>query len=113
MTNKGFSPIFEKCFVLVLKLIMIRLNKILSLIISLAVFIFFFKILIKLLPLILFGALILMFPYRKLTEKLSQMLGNNRDFESIPGQTYKQCRYCQKKAARKALTCDFCGRTFE
>ena len=92
---------------------MTSLNKILSLIISMAIFIFFFKIFIKLLPLIAFSALILMFPYGKITEKFSQIFGGNRDFESIPGQTYKQCRYCQKKADRKALTCDFCGKSFE
>lgn len=88
-------------------------NKILYLIIFIAVFLFIFKVFIKFLPIIIVFIAILCFPYQKMLEKLSGLFIKKKDYEHVSGKIYKQCSYCQKRADRKALKCDFCGKPFE
>ncbi len=88
---------------------MLKLKKILTLVISLAIIFMLFKIFIRLLPIILVFILISLIPFQKIFEKFTK----KREFESAPGQIYKQCGYCKKKTERTALNCDFCGRPFE
>ncbi len=92
---------------------MINLNRILYLIIFLIIFLFIFKIFIRFLPLILVFVVVLLLPYQKMLKKVSDLLIKKNDIQSNPGKIYKQCGYCQKRANRKALKCDFCGNPFE
>ncbi len=97
-----------------------NLNKIAYFVIFLAIFLFIFKIFFKILPFLLICVVILFFPYQKLLLKVSNLLKNvlglslkKENYEVNAGKIYKQCGYCKKRADRKALQCDFCGRPFE
>lgn len=90
-----------------------KLNNLLTLTIFIIILAVVFKIFIKLLPVILVFILISNFPYKKLLGFFSKIFIKSRNFESMPGQTYKQCSYCKKKADRTAVKCNFCGRSFE
>lgn len=77
-----------------------KINNLLTLIIFFLVMAFIFKILFKLLPLILL------------------VISGYLVFKSLKppntiGQVYKQCARCQKRADRNALECGFCGKAFE
>jgi len=92
---------------------MINLNRFLTLILFLILFAAIFKIFLKFLPLLLIFVIILSIPYQKMLKKLSNLFIKKQGLDSVTGKVYKQCNYCQKRADRKALSCDFCGKPFE
>ena len=45
--------------------------------------------------------------------KVKKFYVKKEDFVSKPGEVYKECGYCHRKAERKANFCDNCGKPFE
>jgi hypothetical protein len=65
-------------------------------------------------PILLLILIILLLNRNSVTmEKIKSAFKKQEEFVSKPGQIYKECTYCQKKAERSANFCDSCGRPFE
>jgi hypothetical protein len=90
-----------------------NLNKILNFIFFIMVLMIVLKVFIFILPAILILVAVLLLMNWKMIKQLSEMFGKKQEFKTVPGKTYKECRYCQKKADRHAPACAFCGKAFE
>jgi uncharacterized membrane protein len=69
---------------------------------------FIFKFLFLILPII-----ILFILYKKFSKIINKNGMTNPEFVSRPGKIYKECIYCGKKAERKEIACNSCGKRFE
>lgn len=97
-----------------------NLNKFAYFIIFLVVFIFIFKVFIKILPIILIFGVVFFFPYQKVLKKITGLfLKTQKDYSTKQevhcdsGKVYKQCNYCKKRAEMTSEKCDFCGKNFK
>ena len=73
------------------------------------------KLIIKFLPYILVYLFILYIikSNKDLIARIKNFFFPKNEFSSKPGQIYKLCSFCNKKADRMAKKCDNCGRCFE
>ena len=76
---------------------------------------FILKIFIQLLPVILFLIILahVLNRNKNLLLKIKRFFLTEKQFKSKPGQVYKYCSFCDKKADRTAKKCDNCGKAFE
>ena len=82
----------------------------LAFIFTFMVFMFIFKYFI-ILAIIIF--IIVAINKHDFMRKVKKFYVKKENFSSKPGEVYKECNYCHRKAERKSNFCDNCGKPFE